>query len=159
MFTIDEIREIINMVDQSSLQRFELEQNSIKLVIVKNDLQPSKQGIAVSETCTAEGSKVSVVPSANRNMPVTTAEKNKIAGLQEIVSPVVGTFYVASEPGAQPFVHVAQKVTADTLVCVVEVMKLFNEVEAGINGEIVEILVKDGDFVEYGQPLFLVKAE
>jgi len=71
----------------------------------------------------------------------------------------VGTFYAASEPGADPFVKPGQKVMANTVVCVLEAMKLFNEIEAGITGEIVEVLCKDGEFVEYGQPLFLVKPE
>jgi acetyl-CoA carboxylase biotin carboxyl carrier protein len=156
MFNIAEIQEIIKMIDQSSVQRFELEQEGVKLVIVKNDLLSTTHGAAVPETNTEKCSKV---PTAKQDIPVTASAENQIAGLRQIVSPVVGTFYESPEPGAQPFVKVAQKVTANMVVCVVEVMKLFNEVEAGINGEIVEILVKDGQFVEYGQPLFLVKSE
>ncbi|HEY3423464.1 MAG TPA: acetyl-CoA carboxylase biotin carboxyl carrier protein [Negativicutes bacterium] len=156
MFNIAEIREIIKMIDQSSLQRFELEQEGIKLVIVKNDLLSTTHGAELTETYTEKSAKV---PAAKRDIPGTASAENQMPGLQQIVSPVVGTFYESPEPGAQPFVKVAQKVTANMVVCVVEVMKLFNEVEAGINGEIVEILVKDGQFVEYGQPLFLVKSE
>ncbi len=159
MFNIAEIQEIIKMIDQSSVQRFELEQEGVKLVIVKNDLLSTTHGAAVTETNTEKCSKVPAAPAAKRDIPVTASAENQIAGLRQIVSPVVGTFYESPEPGAQPFVKVAQKVTANMVVCVVEVMKLFNEVEAGINGEIVEILVKDGQFVEYGQPLFLVKPE
>ena len=79
--------------------------------------------------------------------------------LNKIVAPLVGTFYSTAEPGADPFVKIGQKVSLDTIVCVLESMKLFSEVEAGTTGEIVEILVKDGEFVEYGQPLFLVRSE
>ena len=71
---------------------------------------------------------------------------------------MVGTFYQSSSPDSPAYVEVGSKVTADSIVCIVEAMKLFNEIEAEVTGEIVEILVKDGQLVEYGQPLFLVKA-
>lgn len=72
---------------------------------------------------------------------------------------MVGTFYQAPNPDSPAYVKVGDKVGDETIVCIVEAMKLFNEIEAEVQGEIVEILVKDGDLVEYGQPLFLVKAE
>lgn len=72
---------------------------------------------------------------------------------------MVGTFYQAPNPDSPAYVKVGDKVGNETIVCIVEAMKLFNEIEAEVQGEIVEILVKDGDLVEYGQPLFLVKAE
>ncbi len=79
--------------------------------------------------------------------------------LHKITSPMVGTFYQAPSPDAPTYVKVGDKVSDETIVCIVEAMKLFNEIEAEIKGEIVEILVKDGQLVEYGQPLFLVKPE
>lgn len=72
---------------------------------------------------------------------------------------MVGTFYAAPNPDSPVFVQVGDKVGDESIVCIVEAMKLFNEIEAEIKGEIVEVLVKDGQLVEYGQPLFLVKAE
>lgn len=72
---------------------------------------------------------------------------------------MVGTFYQAPSPDQPPYVKVGDKVGEETIVCIVEAMKLFNEIEAEIKGEIVEVLVKDGQLVEYGQPLFLVKPE
>lgn len=153
MFNIDEIRELIRMVEQSSIQRFELEQEATKLVIVKPASLPAVK------PCAEGGDQEAAIPAAQLNMPAKTVEPSQAAGLQKILSPVVGTFYTAPEPGAEPFVKVGQKVTEDTVVCIVEVMKLFNEVEAEIKGEVAEILVKDGEFVEYGQPLFLVKPE
>src|SRR5574344_1001495 len=77
----------------------------------------------------------------------------------EITAPSVGTFYKSSEPGAEAFVEVGSVVKENTIVCILEAMKLFTEIEAEVSGEIVEILVKDGDFVEYGQPLFKVKTK
>ena len=81
------------------------------------------------------------------------------ASLHKVTSPMVGTFYQAPSPDAAPYVKVGDKVGEETIVCIVEAMKLFNEIEAEIKGEIVEVLVKDGQLVEYGQPLFLVKPE
>jgi len=75
------------------------------------------------------------------------------------VSPMVGTFYQSPSPDLPAYVKVGDKVGNETIVCIVEAMKLFNEIEAEVQGEIVEVLVKDGELVEYGQPLFLVKAE
>ena len=72
---------------------------------------------------------------------------------------MVGTFYASPSPDADAYVKAGDKVTGDSIVCIVEAMKLFNEIEAEVNGEIVEVLVKDGELVEYGQPLFLVKPE
>src|SRR5690606_6025000 len=77
--------------------------------------------------------------------------------LHKITSPMVGTFYQAPSPDAAPYVKKGDKVTPETIVCIVEAMKLFNEIEAEVSGEIVEVLVEDGQLVEYGQPLFLVK--
>ena len=72
---------------------------------------------------------------------------------------MVGTFYHSPSPDVDPYVKVGSKVSNDSIVCIVEAMKLFNEIEAEVNGEIVEILVKNGQLVEFGQPLFLVKPE
>ena len=88
-----------------------------------------------------------------------TEEMKTDKNLHKITSPMVGTFYQAPSPGAEPYVKVGSKITKNTIVCIIEAMKLFNEIEADVNGEIVEILVKDGQLVEYGQPLFLVKVE
>ncbi|MDP4156974.1 MAG: acetyl-CoA carboxylase biotin carboxyl carrier protein, partial [Bacillota bacterium] len=88
-------------------------------------------------------------------------ESNQVdtSDLHKITSPMVGTFYASPSPDADAYVKVGSKVSKDSIVCIVEAMKLFNEIEAEVNGEIVEVLAKDGQLVEYGQPLFLVKAE
>lgn len=141
MFNSNEIKEFIKLFDQSSLQRLELEQESTKLVLVK-------------------GGNTAVLPvTTEKQVSKQVSETPVNDSLYKIVAPIVGTFYSAPEPDAAAFVKVGQKVQEDTVVCVLESMKLFNEVEAGKQGVIVEILVKDGEFVEYGQPLFLVKPE
>ena len=79
------------------------------------------------------------------------------AGLSEIKSPIVGTFYQASSPEAEPFVKVGGRVEADTVVCIIEAMKVMNEIKAETSGTIVEACCKDGQSVEYGQPLFRIR--
>ena len=91
------------------------------------------------------------------NSDVTESSVND-ESLHKIQSPMVGTFYESSSPDSPAFVQIGDKVSEEGIVCIVEAMKLFNEIEAEVSGEIVEILVKDGQLVEYGQPLFLVKA-
>jgi len=81
------------------------------------------------------------------------------AGLVKIESPMVGTFYTASNPEAAPFVKPGDQVTEDSVVCIIEAMKIFNEIKAETTGTIQRVLVKNGEPVEFGQPLFLVKPD
>ena len=80
-------------------------------------------------------------------------------GSREIKSPMVGTFYRSSTPGDKPFVKEGDRVTSDTVVCLIEAMKFFNQIKADCSGTIVKVLANDGDPVDYGQPLFKVKPE
>jgi len=146
MFTIDEIKELIKAVDQSSIGHLEWNNQGAKLVITKNS------GMTKMQPATVPASSGTVL----RKSVETVAVAGETA-FCEVLSPSVGTFYAAAEPGAAPFVTIGDSVESDTVVCTLEAMKLFNEVAAGVTGEVVKILVKDGDFVEYGQPLFVVK--
>jgi len=151
MFTVEDLREIIEMVEKSSLQSFELEQGSEKLRMTK-----AANGSLVKESQSFAdeiNNKVEIKSLGNK-----VVERDE-EGINVIASPMVGTFYAAAEPGGEALVKVGQKVTAGSVVGIVEVMKLFNEIEAEIAGVITDVLVKDGDFVEYGQPLFRVCAE
>lgn len=158
MLTIADIREIIKMVDQSSIQQFQLEQGATKISIGKNTLVGPTPKIT-NEVDSYETNEKEV--SINATIPGQIAEEIIIQDGQKefykITAPMIGTFYASPEPGAAEFVKIGEKIKPNTVVCVLEVMKLFNEVEAQVTGEIVEILVKDGEFVEYGQPLFVVK--
>lgn len=96
------------------------------------------------------------------NTEVTPVEKEGINNTEvpegkTIKAPMVGTFYQSPSPEADPYIQVGDKVENDSIVCILEAMKLFNEIEAEVSGEIVEILVEDGEMVEYNQPLFRVK--
>ncbi|MGM0898145.1 MAG: acetyl-CoA carboxylase biotin carboxyl carrier protein [Bacillota bacterium] len=167
---IQEIREIIKLVDNSSINEFSYEFDGVKVKMKKNS-SSSSQSPAVQSPVLEEPAQASA-PAAPKQaeakqaapteQPVQTeASETSSASnedLHKILSPMVGTFYQSPSPEEDAYVAVGTKVSADQVVCIVEAMKLFNEIEAEVDGEIAEILVKDGQLVEYGQPLFLVKA-
>ena len=141
MLNIAEIQALIKTLDNSSIEKFEYECDEYRLSLKK----------ASSEVVVKAAQTEPVVEEA-------AADEAEEKELIEITAPMVGTFYSAAEPGAEPFVKVGSRIDADSVICILEAMKLFTEVEADVSGEIVEILVKDGDLVEFGQPLFSVKA-
>ncbi|MEG0260737.1 MAG: acetyl-CoA carboxylase biotin carboxyl carrier protein [Lysinibacillus sp.] len=161
MFKIQEIREIIKLVDSSSIDEFVYEVEGAKVKLKKNGgivtdvVAPKKE---VAAPVVQQVAPVAAPVKAEEQI-VASAPVNNDASLHKIVSPMVGTFYAAPNPESPAYVQVGDKVDEETIVSIVEAMKLFNEIEAEVKGEIVEILVKDGELVEYGQPLFLVKAE
>ncbi|OCS88614.1 acetyl-CoA carboxylase biotin carboxyl carrier protein [Caryophanon tenue] len=165
MFKIQEIREIIKLVDASSVDEFVYEVEGAKLKVKKNGVAveapvaaPKAAAPAAVAAPAVEAPKAPEAPKAVEAAPAPKAEVAADAELHKVTSPMVGTFYAAPSPDAPAYVQVGDKVGNETIVCIVEAMKLFNEIEAEIEGEIVEILVKDGELVEFGQPLFLVKA-
>ncbi|MBP1934181.1 acetyl-CoA carboxylase biotin carboxyl carrier protein [Ammoniphilus resinae] len=168
MLKIHELREIIRLIDQSSIQEFELENEGSKVTIRKpghSTVQVVEQPASVQVVQTAPAAPITEQPVVQEKkeevapQPVVTAQvqAQEEEQLHKIVSPMVGTFYSKPEPGAPTYVQPGDKINANTIVCIVEAMKLFNEIEAEVSGEIVKVLVQDGQLVEYGQPLFLVK--
>ncbi|KRF12083.1 MULTISPECIES: acetyl-CoA carboxylase biotin carboxyl carrier protein [Paenibacillus] len=165
MFKLSEIKELIKLVDQSSLQELEIENEGARLSIRKpNKTEPVYVTAPVQHTYAPIGqaSIANTAPAAalEASIPTTNGHaKQEDSSLHKIVSPMVGTFYQSASPGSAPFVSVGSKVGDKNVVCIVEAMKLMNEIEAEIKGEIVEVLVDNGQLVEYGQPLFLVRPE
>jgi acetyl-CoA carboxylase biotin carboxyl carrier protein len=171
---IQEIRELIKLVDRSTIEEFVYEQDGVKVKMKKKGALATSQVVAipaVEQVVQAAPQAGQPAPVANPSAPQqeapsireTEGKKEEKAeadeSLHKITSPMVGTFYASPTPDAAPYVTAGDKVKKDTVVCIVEAMKLFNEIEAEVNGEIVEVLVQNGQLVEYGQPLFLVKAE
>lgn len=166
MFKIQEIREIIKLVDASSIDEFVYEADGSKVKLKKNggavEVVAPKAAAPAPAPVVEQAAAPAPAASAPTPAKEETAQAAPVAAdadLHKITSPMVGTFYQASSPDTPAYVKVGDKVGEETIVCIVEAMKLFNEIEAEIKGEIVEILVKDGQLVEYGQPLFLVKPE
>jgi acetyl-CoA carboxylase biotin carboxyl carrier protein len=168
MLKVEEIRELIKLVDDSTIDEFVYEHEGSKIKMKKKASETNYSFESVKEA--AQQGQVhtpAAVQTAPAAQPQPAAPEpvqqdtsaNDQGNLVKIVSPMVGTFYQSSSPEAGPYVSAGSKVYRETIVCIVEAMKLFNEIEAEVNGEIVEVLVKDGQLVEYGQPLFLVKPE
>lgn len=158
MFNLNEIKELIQLVDETSVQEVEIENEGSRLVIRK----PSKAETVYVQQATTVPAATSQIVQAPVNAPTTTSAPTTPEvdpSLHTIVSPMVGTFYRSSSPEAAPFVSTGDKVNDKSTVCIIEAMKLMNELEAETNGTIVEILAENGQLVEYGQPLFLVKPE
>lgn len=165
-----EIRELIRLMDETSIEEFELDNDGTKLVMKK---ALREEGPAASPVSPAPVQHVAppaspiqpTIPPATapavQPVPqnVQTEATEEDSDLHAIESPMVGTFYAAPSPDSDPYVKKGDQVNEKTVVCIVEAMKLMNEIEAEVRGEIVKILVENGQLVEYGQPLFLVKAD
>lgn len=162
MFKLSEIKELIKLIDQTSVQELEIENEGTRIAIRK----PGRTEVVNVQTAplshTYVPAAVQAPAAAPAAAPAPAAEAKPAAdqsNLHKIVSPMVGTFYRAPSPDASAFVNVGDKVSDKTVVCILEAMKLMNPLEAEVKGQIVEILVENGQLVEFGQPLFLVKPE
>ncbi|MCM3340260.1 acetyl-CoA carboxylase biotin carboxyl carrier protein [Paenibacillus sp. MER TA 81-3] len=160
MFKISEIKELIKLLDQTSVHELEIENEGYRLSIRK----PGKAEVISVQPAPAQHTYpvVSVAPqqpAAEKPAEASAAQAADQAGLHKIVSPMVGTFYSAPSPEAPSFVNTGDKINEKSVVCILEAMKLMNELEAEVKGEIVEVLVENGQLVEFGQTLFLVKPE
>lgn len=139
---IQQIRELAQIVRENGLSALEVSENECRIRIECDGIRPQAAPAMCVE---APMQTVHVEPEE------VTVDFNRA---REIKSPMVGVFYAASAPEAKPFVQLGTKVKKGDVVCIVEAMKLMNEITADFDGEIVDICVSDGDVVEYGQPLF-----
>jgi acetyl-CoA carboxylase biotin carboxyl carrier protein len=156
------------LLDQtSSVHELEIESEGMKLAIRKPD-RPEADGNAIQAApyvypftpAPQPQSPQHVAPTASSEIPAAVQQPVSPEGaLHKIVSPMVGTFYSAASPENPSFVNVGDRVSEKSTVCIIEAMKLMNELEAEVRGEIVSVLAENGQLVEYGQPLFLVKPE
>ncbi len=154
-FNMDELRELAEMVNEHGFTDFEFENENIRVRLSKTPaMQYAPQPAAyaappVMQTAPAQTPAAGAVE--------TTADAPAEEELHKITSPIVGTFYRAAGPDKEPYVKEGSKVTPATIVCIVEAMKLMNEIEAEVTGEVVKVYVENGQPVEYGQPLFGVR--
>lgn len=148
---IKEIKQIIDLMKRSDLTDFEIEEKDLKLRISRN---PKYEGGPVPS--------IAMMPqAAPQAAPFTVPEAAPAAqddpNVKIIKSPMVGTFYRSPSPESSPFVDMNATVQADTVVCIIEAMKVMNEIQAEIQGTIIEILAENGQAIEFGQPLFKVR--
>lgn len=168
MVKIQDLREIIQLVNESAVEEFQFELQEAKTAKIL-----IKKGNPSSAAAVNAGNSIELPSNAGSDPDVSIQQEESILSksktliketaeeinLHRIVSPMVGTFYAAPDPDAEKYVQTGDKVELNTVVCMVEAMKLYNEIEADVKGEIVEILAKNGHLVDYGQTLFLVKPE
>ena len=148
-FELDYIEKLVKMVSDSDLTELTLEDNEQAIVIRKE--KEVVQAQVMPQVMTAAAAAPAPAPAAPAEEKKEEAPKGK-----PITSPMVGTFYMAASPGAKPFVEVGQTVSAGQVVCIIEAMKLMNEIESEFSGKVTQICV-DGEAVEYGQVLMYVE--
>ena len=146
-----EIIKIIDLLEERNLSHFELEVEGFKIKISRDEPQTLSSKYIPSS---------SLAPVPKEKETASSPDSNTQEGedsLHYITSPMVGTFYRASDPSSPPFVDVGETVETSQTLCIIEAMKLMNEIESDIDGEITEIFIKNGKPVEYGQRLFAIK--
>ena len=156
---IKEIRELIQAVCESGIAELELERTGVKVRIRKDN--PLSQAVQVETNSSDESLPVQLIDqSTAQSLEKTSSISNSDeSDLHIIRSPIVGTFYQSSKPNAKPFVQIGDQVEAGSVLCIIEAMKLMNEIEADARGEITEIYVKNNDSVEFGQALFGIRRD
>ena len=159
----DDLNRLIEKISTSDIQEFSLEGEDFKLEIKRNLFDQNQVINNLVSNTSLEKQTIANQKTINDNIPVVSEpEAPQVAppgrsDLTEITSPMVGTFYRAAAPGEDPFVEVGNNVKVGQTICILEAMKLMNEIESEFNAEIVEILVENGTPVEFGQVLMRVK--
>ena len=150
----DDVREILRIIDESDLTELQIQTDGFALHVVKG-------GRASAGSSTPGRPRGVSEPASARpavDAPALAEEPREPSdGLATITAPMLGTFYRAEAPGKPPFVDVGQQVEPDTIVCIIEVMKMMNSVTAGVSGTIAAVVPDNAELVEYGQPLFRVQ--
>jgi len=157
-----EIKELIEFLIEKDVTEFELERGDVKLRVKRGQevhmvsAPPSVSMVASPQPFAAPIASAASAPAAPAASaaPAAPAEEE---GLHSVKSPIVGTFYEAPSPGSPPFIKVGDHVNAGQVLCIVEAMKLMNEIESDVAGEVVKIVVNNGQPVEYGQSLFKIR--
>jgi len=160
-FNMDELRELANLVNENGFTDFEFENANIRVRLSKNPAPQIIQSMPQQYAAPAHAS--SAAQTAQSKTEITSAAENDRSeiiieeNIHVITSPIVGTFYRSPAPDKEPYVKEGSNVSTDTIVCIVEAMKLMNEIEAEVAGEVVKIYVESGQPVEFGQPLFDIR--
>jgi acetyl-CoA carboxylase biotin carboxyl carrier protein len=157
--TQEEVLKILDLIEKSNFDYMQLQVGELKLTVSKGNYVPGSNSGVQQKTETPSQPQANAKETKTKEK--TPAPKPKAAakinsGI-EIPAPMVGTFYAAPEPGAAPFVQLGSKIDEETTLGLIEVMKVFNAVQSRVRGTIADVCVQNGQFVEYGQTLFVVK--
>jgi len=163
LLTFEQIKELIELVAQRRLQGLEIERSGFRLKV--DGQQPAPQVVHAAAPMEAAAAPApQAVPAIPAGMPadstiIAAPAAPPDAGAHIVTSPIVGTFYRAPSPDADPFVEVGSRVKKGQVLCIIEAMKLMNEIESDADGVIAQIYPQNAQAVEYGEPLFAVKAD
>ena len=155
---LEEIRHLIELMEERDLTEFEMEKGGVRVHILRGGASvglPASAGVDREESSHAAHAQSSPSPTASHAHTEPLAGEST-EGLHLIKSPIVGTYYAAPTPGAPPFVKLGDAVAVGQVLCIIEAMKLMNEIESDVAGEIVRNHVENGHPVEYGQSLFAI---
>ena len=144
------IKQVVELMKRSELSEFEIEEEGFKLRLCRKN----------GDTQIVHAAPVAAAPAAAAAQdaaPLAAAAPVEKKGISVVKSPMVGTFYTSASPESPAFATVGTKVGADSIVCIIEAMKVMNEIQSEISGTITEVLIENGEAVEFGQPLFKVK--
>ena len=151
---ISDLKEILRILEEQDITEFELEQDGVKLRVCRTSTAPA--GVVASSLAPAPAVGVPAAPASPAPAPPPPAAEPPANGTL-VKSPIVGTFYRAPDPNSPPFVSIGDRVKVGQVLCIIEAMKLMNEIEAEVAGEIVKIHPENGQAVQYGDPLFTVR--
>jgi acetyl-CoA carboxylase biotin carboxyl carrier protein len=160
---IADLKEILRILEEQDITEFELEQDGVKLRVCRTSGRPSGSVAPVMDVLAAP--TPAATPGAGASNPANGAATPAAAGAEAdsngagslVKSPIVGTFYRAPDPNSPAFVDVGDRVRVGQVLCIIEAMKLMNEIEAEVAGEIMKVHVENGQPVQYGDPLFTVR--
>ena len=147
------IKQVVEMMKRSEISEFEIEEKDFKLRLSRKNGDTQ----IIQAAAPVAAAPISAAAPAAPAAPATAAAPAEEQGVSVVKSPMVGTFYTAASPESPVFTKVGAKVSADSIVCIIEAMKVMNEIQAELSGTITDVLVENVEAVEYGQPLFKVK--
>ena len=153
---VEEIKELMTLFNDSNMTEFHLSNEEFEVQFSKREEYPQVVSNAVAPVANVaspvEAAPVSAVPSSEAQEAPQVATDAKY-----ITSPIVGVVYLQSSPDADPFVQVGKQITSSDTVCIIEAMKIMNEIKSDFNGEVLEVLVENGQMVDFGQKLFAIR--
>ena len=156
--TDDDVREILRIIDDSQLEELRLDTDGFSLHVRRGGAPAGNPGPAATATPARDPAPPAAAAAVERsNARPAPAPEPAAAHLHEVTSPMLGTFYRAEAPGRPPFVEVGDEVEPDTVVCLIEVMKMMNSIQAGVAGTVVEVCAENAELVEPGRALFRVE--
>jgi len=157
LMDIKQIQELVKIINKTNIAEISIEEEGLKITIKQKEEIVQQVVAAPAVPTPVAAAPLVAAPAAAAAAPKAEAPAKEADNLVAIKSPMIGTFYRSPSPDKPPFIEIGSDVTPGKVVCIVEAMKLFNEIESEIRGKVVKILVEDASPVEYDQPLFLVE--